>query len=248
MYNELVQDKIVNAISASATSITMTDASMITANPPFYATLAPKDVLPNRLNSEIVKVTAISGNNLTIQRGQRSTTAKAFEKDDIFVVGVYGDYKDLCPFPVNAIYISTTSTNPSEIWVGTTWERFGQGRTLVGVNESDTDFNTPSKHGGSKTVSSTHKHTTNGHILTVDEIPSHKHSMYCHNFSATGLIFTSGDSRGILIDSQDIYRYDDEILPTGGGASHSHGDTGDKTITTNVVQPYITTYFWKRRF
>ena len=89
MYNELVQDKIVNAISASATSITMTDASMITANPPFYATLAPKDVLPNRLNSEIVEVTAISGNNLTIQRAQRSTTAKGFEKDDIFVVGVW---------------------------------------------------------------------------------------------------------------------------------------------------------------
>lgn len=151
MYNELVQDKIVNSISASATSITMTDASMITANPPFYATLSPKDVLPNRLNSEIVKVTAISGNNLTIQRAQRSTVAKAFEKDDIFVIGVYGDYKDLCPFPVNAIYISTTATNPSEIWVGTTWERFGQGRTLVGVNESDTDFNTPSKQGGSKT-------------------------------------------------------------------------------------------------
>ena len=247
MYNELVQDKIVNAISTSATSITMTDASMITANPPFYATLAPKDVLPNRLNSEIVRVTAISGNNLTIQRAQRSTVAKAFEKDDIFVIGVYGDYKDLCPFPVNAIYISTTATNPSEIWVGTTWERFGQGRTLVGVNESDTDFNTPSKQGGSKTVSSTHKHTTQSHTLTINEMPSHHHSMWCHNFSATGLKKTGAINETVLIDQDHSYPYPDEMLNTGGGASHSHGDTGNQTVTTSTMSPYITTYFWKRK-
>lgn len=79
-------------------------------------------------------------------------------------------------------------------------------------------------------------------------MPSHNHSLYCHNFTASGIQFTGAEQRGILIDSQDAYRYDDEVLPTGGSMSHSHGDTGDRTITTNVVQPYITTYFWKRRF
>ena len=34
-------------------------------------------------------------------------------------------------FPIGSVYITTTNTNPSTFLKGT-WERFGQGRTLVG--------------------------------------------------------------------------------------------------------------------
>ena len=42
-------------------------------------------------------------------------------------------------YPVGSLYFSTNSTSPATIYGGT-WERYGKGRTLVSVNESDTDF------------------------------------------------------------------------------------------------------------
>lgn len=52
-------------------------------------------------------------------------------------------------FPVGSIYLSVVNTNPST-WFGGTWEQIAKGRTLVGVDTSDTDFNEVQKTGGSK--------------------------------------------------------------------------------------------------
>lgn len=52
-------------------------------------------------------------------------------------------------FPVGSLFFSTTPTNPSA-WMGGTWEAWGTGRVPVGVNTSDTDFNTVEKTGGNK--------------------------------------------------------------------------------------------------
>lgn len=56
-------------------------------------------------------------------------------------------------YPIGSIYLSVNDTNPSN-WFGGTWEQISKGRTLVGVDTSDTDFNTVKKTGGEKT----HKH------------------------------------------------------------------------------------------
>ncbi|HAV90211.1 MAG TPA: hypothetical protein DCW44_02920 [Eubacterium sp.] len=60
-------------------------------------------------------------------------------------------------YPVGSIYLSVVNTNPS-IWFGGTWEQIAKGRTLVGVDTSDTDFNTVKKTGGSKQIQK-HSHT-----------------------------------------------------------------------------------------
>ena len=52
--------------------------------------------------------------------------------------------------PIGSIYQSTEATNPAT-FMGGTWERFGNGKTLIGVDEGDSDFNTPHKIGGAKT-------------------------------------------------------------------------------------------------
>lgn len=52
-------------------------------------------------------------------------------------------------YPVGSIYQSTSSVNPTT-FMGGTWERFGNGRVLVGVDENDADFNTSGKTGGGK--------------------------------------------------------------------------------------------------
>ena len=53
-------------------------------------------------------------------------------------------------YPVGSIYISVTNTNPGTIFGGP-WVAFGTGRTLVGIDTSQTEFNTVEKTGGEKT-------------------------------------------------------------------------------------------------
>ena len=83
-----------------------------------------------------------------------------------------------CPFPVGAIYMSTTSANPSTFWTGTTWQAFATGKTIVGIDTSDTDFNSVNKVGGSKEV-----------VLTIPNLPSHNHTVgdNSHSHTANGV-------------------------------------------------------------
>lgn len=52
-------------------------------------------------------------------------------------------------WPKGSIYISVINQNPSK-YFGGTWEAFGTGRCLVGVDNSQTEFNSVEKTGGSK--------------------------------------------------------------------------------------------------
>lgn len=60
-------------------------------------------------------------------------------------------------FPIGYVYISVVNQNPSK-WFGGTWVEFAKGRTLVGVDTSQTEFNTVKKTGGSKYLQK-HSHT-----------------------------------------------------------------------------------------
>ena len=58
-------------------------------------------------------------------------------------------------YPIGSIYITTSISDPdkvaSTLGVGT-WEAYGKGKTLVGVDKNDSDFDTSGKTSGSKTV------------------------------------------------------------------------------------------------
>ena len=84
-------------------------------------------------------------------------------------------------YPVGAIMPTTSNVNPGTYLTGTTWESFGAGKTLVGVDTADNDFNTVAKTGGAKTVSGQHNHSTMSHTLTTQEIPNHRHNVESHS-------------------------------------------------------------------
>ena len=121
-------------------------------------------------------------------------------------------------YPVGSIYISTSSTNPSVIYGGT-WERYGQGKTLVGLNESESEFSTVNKIGGEKT-----------HTLTISEMPRHTHSLYMNSGTddlSRGFWLVQ-DAVPVSTSRANITEYE--------GWSQPH----------NNLQPYITVYMWKR--
>ena len=113
-----------------------------------------------------------------------------------------------CPFPVGAIYMSTNSANPSTFWTGTTWQAFATGKTIVGIDAGDTDFNSVNKTGGSKNVA-----------LTVNQLPVHSHTVgdNTHNHSINGVddhSHTLNDHNHYIPPHQHVSPWGDD----GGGA------------------------------
>ena len=72
-------------------------------------------------------------------------------------------------YPVGSIYTNAgVATNPGTLLGFGTWSAFGTGRVIVGVDSSDTDFDTVQETGGSKTDS---------HSLSIAELPAHTHQL-----------------------------------------------------------------------
>ena len=105
-------------------------------------------------------------------------------------------------WPVGAVFISTVSTNPSTLLGFGTWEAFGAGRMLVGINASDTDFDTVLETGGAKT-----------HTLTSNEMPSHTHTVSGSSPNSGGTSTLQGAPAGSDVSVT--------TGSTGGGAAHS---------------------------
>ena len=123
-----------------------------------------------------------------------------------------------CPFPVGAIYMSTNSANPSTFWTGTTWQAFATGKTIVGIDTSDTDFNSVNKAGGSKEV-----------VLTVPNLPAHNHTVgdNTHSHSVNGV----GDHSHTLNDHSHYLPPHQHVSPWGdNGAGAPWGTYGGKNM------------------
>lgn len=72
-------------------------------------------------------------------------------------------------YPVGSIYMSVSSTSPETLFGGS-WQRWGQGRTVISVD--DNEFDTAELTGGSDTVSvpvPKHKHTLGAHSHTIEQ-------------------------------------------------------------------------------
>jgi len=164
-------------------------------------------------------------------------------------------------YPIGSIYISYSSTNPGTLFGGT-WTAFGTGKTLVGIDTSDTDFDTIGETGGNKTVVYTPAGTVGNHTLTEAELPVVTGSIYAGSGnsssglgifrSASGVFSTrmqtayapaSHTSGWASIATNYPYQYIDFSL--GSGNAHNHPFTGTQA-TLNVQNPYITVYMWRR--
>lgn len=104
-------------------------------------------------------------------------------------------------YPVGIVITLGVSTNPATLFGFGTWTAIA-GRVIVGIDGTQTEFDTLNETGGAKT-----------HTLTITEMPSHSHS-YTNSvsgFSASSLVRTGTDA--ISSGSTDN---------TGGGGAHNN--------------------------
>ncbi len=167
--------------------------------------------------------TATSGSNTT----QIATTA--------FVTAALGAI-----YPVGSIYINaTSSSNPATLLGFGTWEAFGAGRMMVGLNASDALFDTAEETGGSKdAIAVSHTHSFSA---STSENGAHTHA------------FQAGDGTVNVgsISGRGLTNDDETTFNTASAGAHTHtvsgttGSTGSSGTNANLP-PYIVVRMWKR--
>ena len=125
-------------------------------------------------------------------------------------------------YPVGSIYINASDgTNPGTLLGFGTWVAFGAGRVPVGIDATQTEFDTAEETGGAKT-----------HTLTISEMPSHTHNLGSKDS-------TAGD--GGSFNEEFI----EDPADTTNGPNVTSSSTGGGSAHNNL-QPYIVVYMWKR--
>ncbi len=156
----------------------------------------------SKLNQVITAATfnqadAVDGSTMTLVGG-----AMAVRDGGITKTKLATDALELA-YPVGSIYMNATvATNPGTLLGFGTWAAFGAGRVPVGIDASDTDFDTVEETGGAKT-----------HTLTIAEMPSHNHGATSGQDDQFGNHFdaTTQTNNGTIYTQN-----------TGGGGSHNN--------------------------
>ena len=242
-------------ITASSTTLTVscgtgTASALVGVWPtaPFFITVMPSVPaagVANSLDSEVMKVTALSSSggvvSMTVTRAQRGTTAKAFSQMAIVTNGIYID--DILDriYPVGSIYMSATFSTATQVQnaLGGTWVAWGSGRVPVGVDTSQTEFDTVEETGGAKT----HRHDFRiglvqfyglfiGDTLENQGAWSYSQNKYSKSYGR-------GDNATVMRNNNISYTGTASVTDS---VRYSYGDTD----TASSLQPYITCYMYKR--
>ncbi|MDI9519867.1 MAG: hypothetical protein QM308_01730 [Bacillota bacterium] len=127
------------------------------------------------------------------------------------------DGNPLAYYPIGAVYISTVSTNPGNIFGGV-WEALATGKALVGVDPNDSDF-TAGVAGGSK----------RGAVTGIAKLGVSSTSLWVKRKTQSW----AADGKGTLAGS--VAANSDNL---------SSGIELDATAST--LQPYLPVYIWTR--
>lgn len=122
-------------------------------------------------------------------------------------------------FPIGKIEMFYDAEDHSN-YMGFTWERTAVGKVLVGIDSTDTDFNTIGKTGGEK------KHT-----LTINEMPSHAHSINGKQSAGNPM---AGSEMAVAGGNNEWATNPLNTQESGGSQPH------------NNLQPYQVVAYWKR--
>lgn len=138
-------------------------------------------------------------------------------------------------WPVGALFLSAVPANPAQLLGFGTWQAFGAGRVLVGLDAAQTEFDALGKTGGAKT-----------HTLGVTEMPSHTHVQNAHAHgeqlqggttgatTGTHVMGSTATGGSLRAAGQSTVSATAVNQSTGGGGAH------------NNLQPFIVVNVWQR--
>jgi hypothetical protein len=144
-------------------------------------------------------------------------------------------------YPVGSIYINaTSSTNPGTLLGFGTWEAFGAGRMIVGLDASDASFDTAEETGGSKdAIVVSHTHTATSTSVVTD-------SGHTHNIGNTGSgIGNAGGGNASVIGAAQTVPTTSSTTGITVATSTTNASTGSSGTNANLP-PYIVARMWKR--
>ena len=147
-------------------------------------------------------------------------------------------------YPVGSIYMTMTENTVSKVEekFGGTWEQIESGLMLQSTSTNS------GQTGGSSTATFTPSGTIGNTTLTVDQMPSHQHSIVYNNNGTVHDLATFGNGQDIAINASSYSTYGywgGKTGLSGGSQPHTHSFTGTSQ-TINTVSPYITVYMYKR--
>lgn len=178
------------------------------------------------------------GGNLTVTGTASGATPSPGDNTTKFATTAFVTAALAAMYPVGSIYTNASnSTNPATLLGFGTWTAFAAGRVLVGLNGSDSSFDTAEETGGSKdAIVVSHTHTATSSVSD----PGHSHviSQIAANQDGLGLV-TTGSSPSFPPEPST------DSATTGISVSTSISSTGSSGTNANL-QPYIVVYMWKR--
>lgn len=133
-------------------------------------------------------------------------------------------------YPVGSLYISTLSTNPSDLFGFGTWEAWGKGRAIVGLDPDDADWDTAEETRGEKT-----------HTLTAAQsgLPAHTHQQTVQDGQA---LYKQSSPAG----SSSYISATGTNVNTANPLITASNSTANASEAHNNIQPSIVAYLWKR--
>ncbi len=204
----------------------------------------------NNVNAEETEIKLTEIKNKIILLKEKSKNLKENSLDKVY--------------PIGSIYITTTYSSKEQLEnnIGGTWEVYGSGKNLVGVDSNDSNFNTVNKTGGTSSIS-----------LETNNLPNHRHNIpvlsgktskagsHYHNIQWNGnpvtITYESGNVKVLNIPKfqwVNATQGSGTWPKTNNIGAHTHtvtttasntGSQGSGTAFTNL-QPYITVYMYKR--
>lgn len=169
------------------------------------------------------------------------------------IEGISETFKNFCPFPIGSVLPMWNETNPTSLYLGTTWEVISAGKYVQ-------TGNTALQTGGSNSITIAKDNLPNIKINTTSAtatINSHFHYTFANASGSSSVGSANYPAFRLNDGSYEMYRIASSgTVPTLAKTSNSgNGTTGSFTLQTealgsgtpiNIRPNYITLKFWKR--
>lgn len=152
-------------------------------------------------------------------------------------------------YPVGAIYISASGTNPGTLFGGT-WEQI-KGRFLVAVGalEENNDAYFGTVKAGDVNCSAGAKGGEVWHTLSINQMPSHDHNVNVRVKGYDGWSSYTSQHYGVMFNtSSDATGYHSPNYSAHSASVTTDANTGANGSSQphNNMPPYLAVYMWKR--